>query len=269
MCGDIQINPGPIRYPCGVCKKKVAKVQKAVSCDHCECWFHITCANISADHYSYLCEQVDFNWQCSSCLFSYLPYHGVNNETLASSCVFEPSISIPMTSDILASSSNGIRLIHHNVQGLISKSTELCERFHISQSVPTILCCSETWRNDSCPIINISGIVKFYSPVIIRPWSRGFLPGSCLLISSVLCPEQTEICKHVQNNCSVLNIACCFVSSEFHKIAVMSVYRSPTTCPKQALEELHCSFLTLFDHTNLIILLLLEILILIYYLIHI
>jgi len=93
-------------------------------------------SNISTDHYSYLCEQVDFNWQCSSCLFSYLLYHDVNNETLASSCVFEPGISIPMTSDILALSSNGIRLIHHNVQGLISKSTELCEWLHISQSVP-------------------------------------------------------------------------------------------------------------------------------------
>jgi len=33
----------------------------------------------------------------------------------------------------------------------------------------------------------------------------------------------------------------------------MSVYRSPTTCPKQALEELRCSFLTLFDHTNHIV----------------
>ena len=33
----------------------------------------------------------------------------------------------------------------------------------------------------------------------------------------------------------------------------MSVHRSPTTCPKQALEELCCSFLTLFDHTNHIV----------------
>jgi len=33
----------------------------------------------------------------------------------------------------------------------------------------------------------------------------------------------------------------------------MLVYRSPTTCPKQALEELRCSFLPLFDHTNHIV----------------
>ena len=91
LSGDIQLNPGPICYPCGVCKKK------AVSCDLYECWFHIKCANLSANHYSYLCEQVDFNRQCSSCLFSNLPYHDVSNETLTRSCVIELSVSIPMT----------------------------------------------------------------------------------------------------------------------------------------------------------------------------
>jgi len=43
---------------------------------------------------------------------------------------------------------------------------------HVSQCVPTILCCSETWRNDSCPAINMPGIAEVYSTVLARPQSR-------------------------------------------------------------------------------------------------
>lgn len=47
--------------------------------------------------------------------------------------------------------------------------------------IPTILCCSETWRNDTCPIMNIPWVGEFYSRVIVRARSWGSLPGSCLL----------------------------------------------------------------------------------------
>ena len=35
LCGDIQANPGPVRYPCSVCKKSVKCNQKALLCDGC------------------------------------------------------------------------------------------------------------------------------------------------------------------------------------------------------------------------------------------
>ena len=36
LCGNISLNPGPIRYPCTVCKKPVRSNQKALLCDNCD-----------------------------------------------------------------------------------------------------------------------------------------------------------------------------------------------------------------------------------------
>ena len=45
LSGDVQLNPGPIRYPCGVeaCGKPVKSNQKGIQCDGCFSWFHTKC----------------------------------------------------------------------------------------------------------------------------------------------------------------------------------------------------------------------------------
>ena len=51
LSGDIELNPGPPRYPCGVSSRAVAKTHRAVLCDVCEVWQHIRCVNIAPSEY--------------------------------------------------------------------------------------------------------------------------------------------------------------------------------------------------------------------------
>jgi hypothetical protein len=36
LCGDIATNPGPIKHPCGLCSRAVAKTHRAVLCETCD-----------------------------------------------------------------------------------------------------------------------------------------------------------------------------------------------------------------------------------------
>jgi len=70
LSGDIQVNPRPFQYPCGVCKQSVKQNQRALLCDGCDNWFHICCATEVYKTYS---SQNSFPWHCPMCLFSVLP----------------------------------------------------------------------------------------------------------------------------------------------------------------------------------------------------
>ena len=49
--GDIESNPGPVKFPCTMCGKPVAKNQNALACDVCEKWSHIKCNGVSQSDY--------------------------------------------------------------------------------------------------------------------------------------------------------------------------------------------------------------------------
>ena len=197
--------------------------QKGVLCDLCGNWSHARCVGIDAHRYSNLCEAEEFNWQCPSCLFNALPSHDVVMDAsinVDSSAVSDSDLSqydFPFVSDVVSVSSNGVRLLHHNVQGLLSKMPEITQWLHICGSSPTILC-------------NGTGRA-----------SR--LPGSCIFVSGVLLPDHPVICTEIEDSCQNLNISCCFVTCKFRRLAVVSIYCSPSTCPRACLQE----FCTLLD----------------------
>lgn len=66
ISGDIALNPGPPKYPCGECYKPVAKTHRAVLCEGCNYWWHIKCASISPSEYSSLSKTSDA-WLCKNC----------------------------------------------------------------------------------------------------------------------------------------------------------------------------------------------------------
>ena len=66
QCGDIEIQPGPERYPCGICSKRVTWKAKAIQCEDCEVWYHSNCANIGPKTYSYL-GRSSVVWICNTC----------------------------------------------------------------------------------------------------------------------------------------------------------------------------------------------------------
>jgi len=71
-----------------------------------------------------------------------------------------------------------------------------------------------------------------------------------MFVSSVLAPFRTEMCDEVEAVSSVLNICCCVVHCESQTVAVLSVYRSPSTCKKTALADLEAIFTILSSTVN-------------------
>ena len=67
--GDIEINPGPVKYPCKICTKPVAKTHRALQCDECDQWVHIKCGNVTADEYESLGKSSAI-WICYVCRFA-------------------------------------------------------------------------------------------------------------------------------------------------------------------------------------------------------
>ena len=66
LCGDISLNPGPVKNPCGICSKPVARNHRAILCEACYNWHHIKCAGISPDDYICL-GSTDDPWCCHQC----------------------------------------------------------------------------------------------------------------------------------------------------------------------------------------------------------
>ena len=66
ISGDIEINPGPVRFPCGRCNKAVQSSHRGICCDQCNRWFHVRCCDITNDDYQLLTNSSE-TWVCFSC----------------------------------------------------------------------------------------------------------------------------------------------------------------------------------------------------------
>ncbi|KAL3841803.1 hypothetical protein ACJMK2_019904 [Sinanodonta woodiana] len=51
LSGDIEVNPGPPKFPCDICQKAVTKNHNALQCDECGAWVHAKCDSISNEEY--------------------------------------------------------------------------------------------------------------------------------------------------------------------------------------------------------------------------
>ncbi|CAG2210856.1 unnamed protein product [Mytilus edulis] len=69
LSGDVSLNPGPVKFPCGTCEKGVRKNQRAIQCDDCNVWFHLKCIDLPLNEYELLGSTTD-SWFCKIC---YLP----------------------------------------------------------------------------------------------------------------------------------------------------------------------------------------------------
>ena len=62
---DIEVNPGPVKDPCGICSKAVTWSDKGVNCSDCEVWFHASCVHMRTIVYDL--EQSGVPWHCWNC----------------------------------------------------------------------------------------------------------------------------------------------------------------------------------------------------------
>lgn len=65
-CGDISINPGPPKYPCGCCQKAVRWNQRGVCCDNCDLWYHKQCLSMDSTRFEHL-NSSNVSWICCEC----------------------------------------------------------------------------------------------------------------------------------------------------------------------------------------------------------
>ena len=82
-----------------------------------------------------------------------------------------PAVSndILLTVDALCGDFAGIRILHHNIQGLHSKLDDLSRWFRLGAEKGTIFCFGEIWMNPHDPSVNIPGFQMFISPYHFRP----------------------------------------------------------------------------------------------------
>ena len=71
----------PTKYPCGICKRPVAKNHKAIQCDQCQFWIHCKCNNTSNSEYNKLAEECSL-WCCIRCINYTLPFSKISDEAL-------------------------------------------------------------------------------------------------------------------------------------------------------------------------------------------
>ena len=68
LSGQVEANPGPYtpKYPCTVCLRAVKWGQRALACDSCNKWCHLSCMVMTSAEYNHLAN-TSTTWICSSC----------------------------------------------------------------------------------------------------------------------------------------------------------------------------------------------------------
>ncbi len=169
LCGDVELNPGPVRYPCGVCEKSVRSGVKAICCDMCDVWYHVKCLAMSNTMYNVM-KNTSTSWICCQC--------GIPN---FDSTLFENTeIDISNSFDVLNSSSSSIdsvissprhtsspihgrqpapsklrnlKTLVLNAQSVNNKISEL--HCLLDENKPDIVVITETWLNKTIPSSDI------------------------------------------------------------------------------------------------------------------
>ena len=81
-----------IEFPCRKCNKEVSDDDDAILCDGlCQCWFHLSCTNLSDEEFQRLGQGFHLEWRCPNC------DSGVLNDTVLPR-LFETPEPKPQTS---------------------------------------------------------------------------------------------------------------------------------------------------------------------------
>ena len=185
LAGDIELNLGPVKYPCTVCSRQVKSNQRGIFCDRCELWTHARGYGVDVVEYERLGLNVNEEWLCPACISAELPYADVSlisdANTSVSSCLPDtscPDSNYPSTFEV----NSCIQLVSHlNCQSLLPKMDEV--RDILSNAMhPVILGISESWLDSSVA----DDEIDIPSYVLYRR-NRGSRGGGILVYASSSC----------------------------------------------------------------------------------
>lgn len=156
-----------------------------------------------------------------------------------------------LTVDLLGAAVQGMRIVHHNIQSIHSKLTELTQWFDICENTATIF---ETWLQPCSPRVVVPGYTMLTSPILCHPDKpTSYLPGSRIIASNFVSIERPPVCENVENSCQLLDLVCVLLIVIQVLRCVVSVYRSPSTDLIQGLVELQSVFSELLLHCQHIV----------------
>ncbi|KAJ8017921.1 Pygopus-like 1 [Holothuria leucospilota] len=137
LAGDIESNPGPGRrpkFPCQICHKAAKWGQKAIECDKCQGWFHVTCLNMNEMIYNVLSEHPSYSWSCCNCglpnfsstfMESLLDLELSNSFSLLSHDSVEHSIHVMSQNPGVPLSASSPKIDRRNVRPKLNPSSNL------------------------------------------------------------------------------------------------------------------------------------------------
>ena len=147
LSGNVSPNPGPLNYPCKICKKNTWENQKRLYCNACRHWFHIRPCCLQMAEGTYNTEKRKDDWTCVSCK----PRDGDNMNPPLTSEQFDKikrDLSVP-----------GLKIGHMNVDRLLYRFAELKQLLHETRL--DILAITETKldSNTSDSEVNVEGYI--------------------------------------------------------------------------------------------------------------
>ena len=215
LCGDIESNPGPVQFPCGVCEKDVRENQRAICCDGCDTWWHFKCITMSNITYKAL-RNSSKSWICCQCGLPNFDSSIFDNTEVITSNSFDTLNSCSMSNisihsvlpDPLHTSSpirprqsgnktNNIKAVVINTQCVKNKVSE----FHcmLDEHNPDIVMVTETWLDPSIPS---SDIIPTNYSVYRKDRQAGQTGGGVMIavrnnLLSSACPDLDTDCELV------------------------------------------------------------------------
>ena len=156
LAGDVERNPGPVKFPCTVCSKPVKSNQCGILCSRCEKWTHANCCGVSPVEYQRLGEHEEDPWYCPYCMMSELPFldttlsseNGDNDSGDGDrSEVVDRESQMGFDEPFLGRNSS-LFVSHLNIRSLVSEHDDL-QVFLEKRNVAHVIGLSESWLDSS------------------------------------------------------------------------------------------------------------------------
>ena len=68
---------------CGACGKKVAKSAKALTCDFCGLWYHMSCSRLTDSDFMKSRKGLGFCWFCGRCIVALMVLWGAITQQIS------------------------------------------------------------------------------------------------------------------------------------------------------------------------------------------
>ena len=137
----------PGKELCTTCFKTVGERNQAISCSSCDRWTHRKCTTIKKGKYNKLSKLLSFTWYCKNCKSDEIKVP----DTL-DPIKIDPK-NLPDRISIVKKGKNELLIIHVNCRSIVNKQEDLWNLIKLLS--PDIICLTETWLDQSTPVLNV------------------------------------------------------------------------------------------------------------------